>query len=71
MNSFRVNEIFESVQGETTHAGRPCLFVRFTGCDLRCRYCDTRHAYDEGSLMSGEAIVEPACAPTTTIAYIK
>ena len=58
MNSFRVNEIFESVQGETTHAGRPCLFVRFTGCDLRCRYCDTRHAYDEGSLMSGEAIVD-------------
>ncbi len=58
MSSFRIDEIFESIQGETTHAGRPCLFVRFTGCDLRCRYCDTRYAYEGGTPWSGEAIVE-------------
>jgi len=53
----RVNEIFKSIQGESTHAGIPCVFVRLSGCDLRCRYCDTTYAYDEGSAMSlGEII---------------
>lgn len=58
MSSFLINEIFESIQGETTQAGRPCLFVRFTGCDLRCRYCDTRYAHEEGARWSGEKILE-------------
>ncbi|MDR0965727.1 MAG: 7-carboxy-7-deazaguanine synthase QueE [Myxococcales bacterium] len=58
MPDFRVNEIFESIQGETTHAGRPCLFVRFTGCDLRCRYCDTRYAYEGGELWEAEAVLD-------------
>jgi len=44
-----VNEIFASIQGESTHAGRPCSFVRLTGCNLRCTYCDTRYAFHEGS----------------------
>lgn len=57
MSSFRVNEIFESIQGETTHAGRPCLFVRFTGCDLRCRYCDTRYANEGGDLWDMETLL--------------
>lgn len=45
----KVNEIFYSLQGESTFAGLPCLFIRLTGCNLRCRYCDTRYAYEEGS----------------------
>ncbi|MBU4318143.1 MAG: radical SAM protein [Proteobacteria bacterium] len=46
-----VNEIFYSLQGESTHAGRPCVFVRLTGCNLRCDYCDTQYAYEEGLAM--------------------
>jgi 7-carboxy-7-deazaguanine synthase len=49
--ALKVNEIFYSIQGESSYAGRPCVFVRLTGCNLRCSYCDTRYAYDEGDLM--------------------
>jgi 7-carboxy-7-deazaguanine synthase len=47
--SLTVNEIFLSIQGESTWAGLPCVFVRLTGCDLRCRYCDTTYAFGEGT----------------------
>jgi 7-carboxy-7-deazaguanine synthase len=47
-----VNEIFYSIQGESLNNGRPCVFVRLTGCNLRCRYCDTTYAYEEGKSMS-------------------
>ena len=47
-----VNEIFLSIQGESTHAGRPCAFVRLTGCNLRCNYCDTEYAFYEGNRMT-------------------
>ena len=43
-----VNEIYHSIQGESTWAGRPCVFVRLTFCDLRCNYCDTEYAFYEG-----------------------
>jgi len=48
----RVTEIFFSLQGEGTHAGLPCVFVRFTGCDLRCVYCDTAYAFHGGRDLS-------------------
>jgi 7-carboxy-7-deazaguanine synthase len=52
-----VNEIFHSIQGESTHAGRPCVFVRLTACDLRCRWCDTPYAFHEGRKMSVDEVV--------------
>jgi 7-carboxy-7-deazaguanine synthase len=48
---FKVNEIFYSIQGEGSRAGRPCLFIRLTGCPLRCVYCDTAYAFHEGRMM--------------------
>lgn len=53
-----VNEIFHSIQGESTHAGRPCVFVRLTACDLRCSWCDTPYAFTEGRKMSVDAVVD-------------
>lgn len=53
-----VNEIFYSIQGESVHAGLPCAFVRLTGCNLRCRYCDTRYAFDDGEDMAVARIVD-------------
>jgi 7-carboxy-7-deazaguanine synthase len=52
-----VNEIFHSIQGESTHAGRPCVFVRLTACDLRCRWCDTPYAFHEGRKMSVDDVI--------------
>lgn len=54
----KVNEIFVSIQGESTRAGAPCVFIRLTGCNLRCLYCDTVYAYEEGAMMEIAAIVE-------------
>jgi 7-carboxy-7-deazaguanine synthase len=53
-----VNEIFLSIQGESTHAGRPCAFVRLTGCSLRCDWCDTSYAFYEGRRMALGEVVE-------------
>ena len=52
-----VNEIFYSIQGESTRAGRPCVFVRLTACDLRCSWCDTEYAFHEGRTMSIDEVV--------------
>ena len=52
-----INEIFHSIQGESTHAGRPCVFVRLTACDLRCSWCDTPYAFTEGRKMSVDDVV--------------
>jgi 7-carboxy-7-deazaguanine synthase len=53
-----INEIFYSVQGESTYAGRPCVFVRLTACDLRCSWCDTPYAFHEGRKRPLEAVLE-------------
>ena len=53
-----INEIYFSVQGESTWAGLPCVFVRLTFCDLRCTYCDTEYAFYEGKKQSLGEIVE-------------
>lgn len=52
-----VNEIFYSIQGESTRAGEPCVFVRLTACDLRCSWCDTPYAFYEGRKMSVDEVV--------------
>jgi 7-carboxy-7-deazaguanine synthase len=52
-----VNEIFHSIQGESTHTGRPCVFVRLTACDLRCSWCDTSYAFTEGRKMSVDEVI--------------
>jgi 7-carboxy-7-deazaguanine synthase len=53
----KICEIFSSIQGESSYAGLPCTFVRLTGCNLRCSYCDTKYAYSEGSELSEEDII--------------
>jgi 7-carboxy-7-deazaguanine synthase len=57
-----INEIFYSIQGESTFAGQPCVFVRLTGCDLRCTYCDTEYAFYEGKRRTLDDIVAEVAA---------
>lgn len=54
----RVTEIFHSIQGESSFAGRPCLFVRLTGCPLRCTWCDSAYTFSGGADMTIEAVLE-------------
>lgn len=48
----RINEIYFSLQGESTYVGRPCIFIRLTGCELRCNYCDSEYTFYEGKMAS-------------------
>ncbi len=60
--SLNVYEIFRSIQGESSHVGLPCVFIRLAGCNLRCRYCDTRYAQEGGEPMSQEEILKRVSA---------
>jgi len=53
----KICEIFTSIQGESSYAGLPCTFIRLTGCNLRCTYCDTTYAYADGSERAAEEIM--------------
>jgi 7-carboxy-7-deazaguanine synthase len=55
--AMRINEIFRSIQGESSYAGLPCIFVRLTGCNLRCTWCDTAYAFYGGNERSLESIL--------------
>lgn len=57
-----INEIFHSIQGESTRAGERCVFVRLTACDLRCRWCDTPYAFHEGRKLSVDEVVAQVLA---------
>lgn len=54
----RITEIFFSIQGESTHVGKPCVFVRLTGCSLRCGYCDTKYSYSGGQELSLDDVLK-------------
>jgi 7-carboxy-7-deazaguanine synthase len=56
--SFEVTEIFESIQGESSYSGLRCTFVRLSGCNLRCRYCDSTYAFEPGEKMTQEEVLE-------------
>jgi 7-carboxy-7-deazaguanine synthase len=60
--SLVIHEIYRSLQGEGTHAGLPCVFVRLTGCHLRCGYCDTPHAFTEGAVRELADVLDQALA---------
>ncbi|RPJ85329.1 MAG: radical SAM protein, partial [Acidobacteria bacterium] len=63
-----INEIFYSIQGESSYSGRPCAFVRLTACNLRCVYCDTAYAFHEGQWMTLDAVlVEILKYPTSLV----
>ena len=54
----KINEIFKSIQGESTYMGRACTFIRLTYCNLRCSYCDTEYSFHEGEDMSIQDIIK-------------
>lgn len=66
----RINEVFHSIQGESTWAGRPCVFIRLAGCHLRCRYCDTEYAFKEGRFRSIDDLVEETVRHGTRLVEI-
>ncbi len=59
--TLRISEVFHSIQGESSWAGRPCVFIRLAGCQLRCAYCDTEYAFHEGATRTIDDLVTQAC----------
>ena len=53
----KINEIFYSIQGESSYTGLPCIFIRLTYCNLRCSYCDTSYAFKDGEELSFDSIM--------------
>ena len=66
----KINEIFKSIQGETSYVGMPCIFIRLTGCNLRCGYCDTTYAYEDGVEMSINSILDSISGFNTKLVCI-
>ncbi len=62
-----VFEIYESIQGESTHAGRPCVFIRLAACDLRCAWCDTPYAFTGGRKMSQADVLAEVASYRSTL----
>lgn len=65
-----VIETFTSIQGESTHAGRRCFFIRLAGCNLRCNYCDTTYAWQGGEMRSIENLTADAAASGTGLVEV-
>ena len=66
----RITEIFHSIQGESSHAGRPCAFVRLTGCNLRCRWCDSEYTFTGGEKLPLDDVVSRVNAYGTKLVEI-
>lgn len=70
VDTVTINEIFVSIQGESTFAGLPCLFLRTTGCPLRCRWCDTEYAFHEGQRRGIDDLVAEVCSHAVQLVEI-
>ncbi|MFW5653546.1 MAG: radical SAM protein [Planctomycetota bacterium] len=68
--TLRINEIFHSIQGESTWAGCPCVFVRLSGCHLRCHYCDTEYAFREGTSRPLDDIINEVLGYATPLVEV-
>ena len=69
-NKLKINEIFKSIQGESTYMGLPCAFIRLTGCNLRCTYCDTEYSFYEGKDMTLKQIIDTIVPMKTKLVEI-
>lgn len=69
-DSLVIHEIYRSIQGETSFAGRPCVLVRLSGCNLRCRWCDTTQAFNGGTRMAREEVVQQALELATPLVLV-
>jgi 7-carboxy-7-deazaguanine synthase len=70
MAELRIKELYRSIQGESTYAGWPCVFVRTAGCDIRCVYCDEAHAFTGGERLTTDEIVERVCKLGTRLVEV-